>query len=74
MSDAHQPDSPSSEPEPRAPMPLPPRYRFEAALGEGGLGTVVKAYDTQLRVSVAIKTIRHDLASPTCGPRRRIRR
>ena len=45
------------------PVPLPPRYRFEAALGEGGLGTVVRAYDSQLRVSVAIKTIRHALAA-----------
>ena len=45
-----------------APPALPTRYRFEAALGEGGLGTVVKAYDTQLRASVAIKAIRHGLA------------
>ena len=45
------------------PVPLPARYRFEAALGEGGLGTVVKAYDTQLRTHVAIKMIRHDLAA-----------
>ena len=41
---------------------LPARYRFEEALGEGGLGTVVKAYDTQLHSHVAIKTIRHGLA------------
>ena len=45
--------------EPRPPISLPARYRFEASLGEGGLGTVVKAYDTQLRTHVAIKTICH---------------
>ncbi len=60
MSDARPPGIPSDDPAP--PAPLPPRYRFEETLGEGGLGTVVRAYDTQLRVPVAIKTIRHDLA------------
>jgi serine/threonine protein kinase len=60
MSDARPPGIPADNP--ASPAPLPPRYRFEATLGEGGLGTVVKAYDTQLHVHVAIKAIRHDLA------------
>lgn len=34
------------------------RYRVEGMLGEGGLGTVVKAYDTRLKRLVAIKTLK----------------
>lgn len=34
------------------------RYRVEGMLGEGGLGTVVKAFDTRLKRMVAIKTLK----------------
>ena len=40
------------------PAMLLDRYRVEGMLGEGGLGTVVKAYDTRLKRLVAIKTLR----------------
>lgn len=33
------------------------RYRVEGSLGRGGFGTVVKAYDTQLQRTVAIKSL-----------------
>jgi len=39
------------------------RYRVEGMLGEGGLGTVVKAYDTRLKRLVAIKTLKRSLAA-----------
>lgn len=63
MSDTHPSGNIPNEWSQHNPIPLPPRYRFEAVLGEGGLGTVVKAYDTHLRTPVAIKTIRHEIAS-----------
>lgn len=44
-----------------APLLLLGRYRVEAVLGEGGLGTVYKAADTRVRRSVAIKTIKRSL-------------
>ena len=34
------------------------RYRIDGLLGEGGLGTVVRAFDTRLKRTVAIKTIK----------------
>jgi len=37
------------------------RYRVEGALGEGGLGTVIRAYDTRLKITRAIKTLRRDI-------------
>ena len=39
-------------------LPLLNRYRVEGMLGEGGLGTVVKAFDTRLKRTVAIKTLK----------------
>ncbi len=42
------------------------RYRVEGTLGEGGLGIVVKAFDTRLKRMVAIKTLKR--ASYTADP------
>jgi eukaryotic-like serine/threonine-protein kinase len=37
------------------------KYRIEAVLGKGAMGIVYKAYDPDLRQSVAIKTIRKEI-------------
>src|SRR5579883_2206937 len=39
------------------------RYRVEATLGEGSFGTVVRAFDTRLKRTVAIKTLKRSLAA-----------
>ncbi len=41
------------------------RYGIEGELGEGGLGTVVKAYDTRLKSMRAIKTLKRTLTTDT---------
>lgn len=38
------------------------RYRIDATVGVGGMGTVYKGYDLDLNAAVAIKVLRHDLA------------
>src|SRR3954449_10027303 len=39
------------------------RYRVEGLLGEGGLGTVVRAFDTRLKSRRAIKTLKRSLTT-----------
>jgi tetratricopeptide (TPR) repeat protein/predicted Ser/Thr protein kinase len=54
--------APSEEPPPGRRLG---RYELIREVGKGGTGTVYKAYDTQLRRVVAVKTIRPDLAEHT---------
>ena len=43
---------------------LPARFRFEAKLGQGGMGEVYQAHDTVLRRTVAVKTVTPGRSDP----------
>jgi eukaryotic-like serine/threonine-protein kinase len=43
--------------------PLGPRYQIQALLGAGGMGAVYEAWDRELGVVVAVKTVRHEIAA-----------
>jgi serine/threonine protein kinase/Flp pilus assembly protein TadD len=44
-------------------LPLGSRYRIEGLLGEGGMGTVYKAWDSEVGRMVALKLVRPELAA-----------
>ncbi|MEQ1870253.1 MAG: serine/threonine-protein kinase [Vicinamibacterales bacterium] len=50
------------------PSPVPPaaigRFRIDAILGSGGMGAVYRGFDPTLQRTVAIKTVRPDIAGP----------
>ncbi len=47
-----------------------PRYRIESMIGEGGMGTVYKAYDRDLDRVVALKLLRAELTADSDAMRR----
>jgi serine/threonine-protein kinase len=48
------------------------KYRLESLLGEGGMGSVWRAFNVQLEIPVAIKVLRADLAESELGERLRV--
>jgi serine/threonine-protein kinase len=48
------------------------KYKLESLLGEGGMGSVWRAFNLQLEVPVAIKVLRADLESNELGERLRV--
>jgi eukaryotic-like serine/threonine-protein kinase len=48
------------------------KYRLESLLGQGGMGSVWRAFNLQLEVPVAIKLLRTDLAATDLGERLRV--
>ena len=39
------------------------RFRIVQLLGQGGMGEVYEAFDSELQAAIALKTVRHDLAA-----------
>lgn len=50
-----------------SPALLLDRYRTDAVIGEGAFGRVVRAYDTRLKRSIAIKTLKRSMARTDLG-------
>ena len=48
------------------------KYRLESLLGQGGMGSVWRAFNVQLDVPVAIKLLRADVAATDLGERLRV--
>src|ERR1041384_4716877 len=48
------------------------KYKLETLLGEGGMGSVWRAFNLQLEVPVAIKVLRADLTASELGERLRV--
>src|SRR6478752_7619351 len=48
------------------------KYRLESLIGEGGMGSVWRAFNLQLEVPVAIKLLRADLSASELGERLRV--
>lgn len=44
------------------------RYQIKALLGEGGYGTVYRAFDTQLGEEVALKVLRREIIEGPSAP------
>ncbi|HVY31178.1 MAG TPA: protein kinase [Polyangiaceae bacterium] len=48
------------------------KYRLDSLLGEGGMGSVWRAYNLQLEVPVALKLLRPDMGNTELGERLRV--
>jgi serine/threonine-protein kinase len=71
-----QPESMTSAPSPARPdgegHVIAQKYRLERLLGEGGMGSVWRAFNLHLDVPVAIKLLRADLSSSELNERLRV--
>jgi serine/threonine protein kinase len=62
----------NSAPPDSEPRVIARKYRLESLLGEGGMGSVWRAFNLQLEVPVAIKLLRPDLNNVELGERLRV--